>query len=103
MNQGCVDASWNRGSDSNDRWLGSDWSRLRCCRSGHWQRLRGDDCRLAGDDAEGIGLSTKKGRQLARHVLRDGFAFRVQVSRRFVRVKKERSIGSLWGGGDLTT
>lgn len=63
MNQGCIDASWDRGSDGDNCWLGSDRSRLRCCRSGHWQRLRGDDCRLAGDDAEGVGLKSRKGKR----------------------------------------
>lgn len=80
MNQGCIDASWNRGSDGDNCWLGSDRSRLRCCRSGHWQRLRGDDRRLAGDDAEGVGLKggRGKGQQLAKtRPFLDDLAFRV--------------------------
>lgn len=81
--------------------MSGDGLRLRCCRSGHGQRLRGDDCRLAGDDAEGVGLrdEREKHNELAQTSKDSVFVVvdsRVQVPRSLVRCEG----GSQTGGGD---
>lgn len=48
---------WVDRSDGDNRWLGGDRQRLRCCRSGDGQRLGGDDSRLASDDTKGVCLA----------------------------------------------
>lgn len=94
LDQGRVHAGWDGGSNSHNGWLSGDGLRLRCCRSGHGQRLRGDDCRLAGDDAQGVGLreEREKHNELAQTSKDSVFCCC------WISSPSATKLGSMWGG-----
>lgn len=90
--------------------MSGDGLRLRCCRRGHGQRLRGDDCRLAGDYAKGVGLREEREAQRvspgARRLKRVFFCADscVQMRRELGSMREKSLMGKakvgVGGGGD---